>query len=1057
MKRILFILLLFSVELLQAQPFYFRRYQVEDGLSNNAVLSSLQDKKGFMWFGTKDGLNRFDGYTFKIYRHDPDDPNSLGGSFILCIYEDKDGVLRIGTERGLYTYHPSTETFSHVKGSLKEDVKTMHMDKHHNLWYIAGLGIYKYDVVHKTIKAYPKARFFEATSICEDDQGTLWFSTADGFICSYDAVKDDFKSYYLFNHSRPAPSNWIEKIFYAGKGQILIGTSNQGVKRFNTLTHTYEDVLIYNIDQTEIYARDFVRVSESEVWIATESGIFIVNNIPGKIINLKKQVNDPYSLSDNAIYSFLKDREGGIWATTYFGGISYYAKPYALFEKFFYKKAENSISGNAVREICPDNRGNLWIGTEDAGLNKLNVKTGNISNFKPDGLRTSIINSNIHGLLAVGNELWIGTFEHGLDVMDLKTEKVIRHYNAGTGANDLKSNFIYSFYKTMSGQILIATTKGLYTYNRSKDNFDPVAQVPDYIFYTSIMQDSTGMIWLGTIRDGLYYYHPVTGRKGFYTNDPKNKKSLIDNRVNRVMVDSRKNLWITTESGLCRLNPATHNFDRYTISDGLPSNVTYSIQEDKASNLWISTSKGLFRFNPVNKEFKTFRKSDGLTGDQFNYNSSYKDGDGQMYFGTVNGLIRFNPANFVKDTFIPPVYITGFQVNTKEAAINAKDSPLSQSILTTQSVVLSSTQSSFSIDFAALSYTSPIMTEYAYKMEGIDHDWIYLKQNRKVYFTNLSAGKYRFRVKASNSSGIWNSKETVLDLEIRPPYLASTTALTIYTLILSAMIFFVIREYHKWIERKNARRMAIFENEKEREIYQAKIEFFTNVAHEIRTPLTLIKGPMEKVIKRVSELPDMEKNLRIMNKNTDRLLNLTNQLLDFRKTETSGFSLNFVKANLSETIKDMIEDFQILAEQKDILLELKLQEDRLDAYVDLEAFHKIMSNLIDNALKYGESHTVVELLRDENKADFLKIKVKNDGKIIPYELHDKIFEPFFRAKEAEIRPGTGIGLPLSRALAELHKGQLLLEIDQDGFNIFVLMLPIHQLIEFNLKGKWKKI
>ncbi len=1055
-KLSLFISLLFFAELLCAQPYYFKRYQVEDGLSNNAVLCSLQDRNGFMWFGTKDGLNRFDGYSFKVYRYDADDPNSIGGSFIICLAEDKDGLLWVGTENGIYSYNQATETFRPLEKTPHKLVRSLMFDKNHNLWFISRLRLCRYNTRTKKITEYPPAQYFYVSAFCQTPSGDLWFATPDGAIESYDPLKDSFTAYPIFDHSPPTTSHWVENIYETGDGHIFIGTSTQGAKYFDTKNHTYKDVLPYSTDKSSIYARNFIKINADTYWIATESGIFIYNLKTGTSSNLKKQYNDPYSLSDNAIYGFCQDREGGIWVYTYFGGVNYYPKQYATFEKFFHKVGESSISGNAVREITPDQSGNLWIGTEDAGLNKLNLSTGKISNFRPNGLKTGISHTNIHGLLADGNELWIGTFEHGLDVMDLNTGKVVRHYGLSRKPNQLRSNFIYAVYKSRSGQLILSTTSGLYTYNRKADHFENFPYVPDYMFYTSILEDREGTIWVGTVRDGIFYYNPKTGKKGFYKNESGNKNSLTDNRVNRLLEDHAQNIWIATEAGLSRLNPSKKRFTNYSIKNGFPSNVIYGLLEDRQNMLWISSSKGLLKFDPSSGALKTYTKSDGLLSDQFNYNSAYQDLKGNMYFGSVKGMIRFNPADFKPDTFRPPVFITGFQVNNNELLIGAKDSILKKSILLTDKIILSHTQSSFSIDFAALSYTSPVMTEYAYKMDGIDKDWTYLKQNRKAYFTDLSPGKYTFRVKASNSSGVWNTRETTIQIEILPPWWASGFAYAIYLISAGLIVFLLMRRDHKRMERKNARRMEVFENEKEKEIYHAKIEFFTNIAHEIRTPLTLIKGPMEKLIKRSAEVPDMEKNLKVMNKNTDRLLDLTNQLLDFRKTEAHGFSLNFVKTNISETLRDIAVNFQLNAEQKHIRYQIRLPAKNQFAYLDLEAFHKIISNLIDNAIKYGKSSIIVELLQQEPEDEQLIVKVSSDGRSIPEELHEKIFQPFYRAKEAEIKPGTGIGLSLSRSLAELHSGSLTIEKSNKGFNIFVLKLPIHQLIEFNLNSKWKK-
>jgi signal transduction histidine kinase/ligand-binding sensor domain-containing protein/DNA-binding response OmpR family regulator len=793
-----------------------------------------------------------------------------------------------------------------------------------------------------------------------------------------------------------------------------------------------------------------VHSSGDEYWVATESGIFIYNLATGKYVNLRKHYSNPYSISDNAVYSLCADSEGGIWAGTHFGGVNYYPKQYMSFEKLFPKSDENSISGNAVREIRKDHYGDLWIGTEDAGLNKFNPENGIFTNFKPTGAKTSLAHYNIHGLLATGDELWIGTFEHGLDVMDIKTGKIIRHYSAGTQAGSIKSNFVYAIHQTRSGEILVCTSMVLYRYHRESDDFTVLPEFPDGLHYTAILDDDQGTLWAGTYRDGIYYFNPETNKKGYFKHEPENKNSLSSNTVNGIFEDSNNDLWFATDGGLCKLSPRGNHIKRYTVKEGFPSNVIYSLLEDKHRNLWASTSKGLVCFNPTTEKIKIFTKAHGLLSDQFNYNSAYKDASGKMYFGSINGLISFNPAEFIKNTFIPPIDITGFQIHNKELAVGKNNSPLKNSITFTDKLLLQHDQSSFSLDFAALSYTAPQMAEYAYKMEGLDKGWNFLKANRKVYFTELPPGKYTFMVKASNSSGLWNEQATQLEIEIQPPFWASYWAYLLYTALGAITMYYVIRNYHRQTERKNERKIQLLENEKEKEVYQAKIEFFTTVAHEIRTPLTLIKGPLEKVIKTTSGIPEVKDKLIVMEKNTRRLLDLVNQLLDFRTTETKGFSLNFAKADISELVRDTYYSFKPAAEQENLSFKIDLPDLPLYAYVDREALTKILSNLFNNALKYAENRVLIQVLPCHSEDVFFSIEIKNDGYLIPFEIRENIFEPFFRLQENGHKPGTGIGLPLARSLAELHKGTLELQRPENDLNVFVLRLPIHQEKEYNL-------
>jgi ligand-binding sensor domain-containing protein/signal transduction histidine kinase len=1018
-------------------PYYFRRYEVEHGLSNNTVLCSAMDKKGFMWFGTIDGLNRFDGYTFKTFRNEPTNPNTLGNNSVFSLLATEDNKLLVGTAKGLYIYDPVDHAFELVPFTANEAVRSLCKDKEGNLWMSTDYNLAHYNEKTKRFRLFSSEQI-KATSICTDDNGVLWVATPDGFLNKYDAVSDSFTPFNLFYKSKDASSKHIIKISNTNKGSLLVGTLNQGIKLFDIQTKDYKDILIYNHDKTEIFAKDFIQYSEDEFWAATEYGLFIYNIVSGKVTSLRMEYNNFYSISDNAINTLYRDTEGGIWAGTRFGGISYYRYPYTSFEKYFSRSGDNSIKGNGVHEICPDGKGNLWIGTEDAGLNKLDLKTNIFEHFVPDGKKGSISYSNIHGLLIVDDELWIGTYQYGLDRMNIKTRKIIKHYT--TGKKSFNNNFIVHLYKTRSGKIMVGTWEGLYQYNKATDDFSPVN---GFSFQTqSILEDKDGLLWICTLGNGVLTLDEKTGRIQNFRADLSNKDSLANNMVNGQFKDSRGYLWFATEGGLCRYDPTTKKFKTYTVKNGLPSNFLFKILEDEKQNLWISSTKGLIRFNPVTETLKVFTVADGLLNDQFNWNSAYKDPSGRMYFGSVKGMISFVPKKFTVNSITPPVYITGIQLYNQELDINSKHSPLKKSVTYSDKIVLKHDQSTLSIDFAALSYTSPEMNEYAYKMEGLDDDWTPLKTYRKAYFTELSPGLYTFKVKAANSSGIWNKEETSLQIEILPPFWKSKLAYAIYLVLISLLIYLLFRAYHNRIHEKHRRKLERLELQKEKELYQNKIEFFTTVAHEIRTPLTLIQGPMENIMNHVDKVPEIKNNLRIMEKNTNRLIDISNQLLDFRKLEVQGFRLNFERINISELLQDIHTSFQPLAEQRHLDYSLHMPVKDFYAPVDNDSFQKILGNLYSNAIKYSDNfiETTLTWLEKENQ---FQIEIKNDGFLIPGEFRDKIFEPFFRVQETSYQNGTGIGLAISRALAELHKGTLELKEPDNISNSFILKLPVN--------------
>lgn len=1024
---IISLLLLFAFAT-NAQPFYFRHYEVENGLSNNTVFCSVQDRNGFLWFGTKDGLNRFDGYRFKTFHINIEDDGSLSRDQIVSLLIDEEGTLWVGALKGLFRFDAQKEVLVPFIDSLK-DIYDLAKDKYGRLWFTSGLVAHCYDFKTKKITSFPPEKYFFTAAFTEYN-GSMWFATSDGYLKQMDLSSGKIKSFDVFEHSPACESRWMEKIVPDGKGGIYIGTPGQGLKRFDVATSSYKDVLTYNADKTTIFVRDIIQTDENEFWIATESGIFILNPHTSKITNLKKKYLDPYSLSDNAVYSLHKDREGGIWAGTYFGGVNYYAKQTASFQKYYPDYTRNSITGNVVREICEDKKGNIWIGTEDAGLNKLNSATGEIEKFFPTGSASSISYSNIHGLLVVGNDLWIGTFEHGLDIMDINTGKIRKSYLAGPNINDLKSNFIVSMLQARDGTIYLGSSYSLYKYNRNTDDFAMLDVAPRGSFISCLAEDHGGTIWLGSHSNGIYYFNPSTGEHGNFRNEPNNKNSLTTNTVNSIFEDSFHNLWFSTEGGgLCQLSPDRKQFTRHTTKTGMPSNFVFKVLEDDQNKLWVTTSKGLMNMDIIRGTKKVFTKANGLLNDQFNYNSGYKDSQGNFYFGSVRGMITFRPDVFNQSKFIPPVFITGFQVHSEELEINKDSDILEKSILFTDKIVLPHDKSSFSIDFAAISFTSPEMTEYSYIMSGLDKEWTNIKSNRKVYFTNLHPGVYNFKVRAT-SLGFYGQQEKNLDITILPPFWATGWAYALYALLALSLLYYLIMVYHN-----------VQENKKQKEIYEAKINFFTNIAHEIKTPLTLIKGPVENLSEMVKDIPQIEDDVITMERNTNRLVNLTTQILDFRQVETRGFSLYFTEVNLNELLEDMFITFEPLARKKKLSYAIDFPSSHVHIMADAEALNKIFSNLFSNAVKYADKKVKIHLLKPAKEDDMVFIEIKNDGFLIPNEMKEKIFEPFFRLKESVKQKGTGIGLALARSLVELHNGKLYLDASEDNMNTFMLALP----------------
>lgn len=1009
-------------------------------MSGNAVISILQDHKGFMWFGTRNGLNRFDGTSFKIFRNNIADSLSIGSNSVGSLYEDKRGRLWVGTHKGVYIYDAQREVFTPFRKLPDIDIRTILSDNRNNIWIIAGYELYRY-TERGDVERYS---FGGELSTCMrlSLNGELWVGTNTGKIKKYNPTTNSFIPYsVLASLPKQKKIDNIRDLFPLSDSTFLIGVMNQ-VLLVNTNTLRTENVFKRYSWANDIKVRSIFPQSDSVYWIGSETGLYTFNVKTGQGSRIRKELDNPYSLSNDVVFSIAKDSEGGTWLGTFYGGVNYCSNQFNKFQKYIHNSNLSSgFKGNIVHEITTDSKGNLWVGTEDAGLNKINGKTGEVKHFGASKLKGSICYNKIHGLLAAGKELWIGTFEQGLDVMDLQTEKVVRHYNAGNDSNSLKSDFIVSIYQRRNGDILIGTRNGMFSYNRKRDNFSPVPFFDMQI--QAIHEDSEGTLWVCSYGQGVYYYNAGTGKRGAIRHMQGNAKSLINDYVNNIFEDSKNNFWFCTEEGLSKYNPRSGEITNYTILSGMLDNQVFRVLEDDLGYIWISTAHGLVQLNPLTQSVRKYGTANGLVSEQFNYNSALKKGS-TLFFGTVRGLISFNPAGFTQSSFVPPVYITDIQVNNKEVNIREAQSPLKTSITYTQHLELPYNQSDISLGVAALSYAAPEKNEYQYILEGLDKEWIHMKSNRKIFYTKLPPGNYTLKVKGANSDGRWNPKETKLTISISPPWWSSLWAFILYGVIIIVIVTTIIRYYHVAMKEKSKRRMEAFQMEKEREIYHAKIEFFTNVTHEIKTPLTLIKLPIDQLMNKEILDQEIKDGLHMINKNTNRLIDLSNELLDFRKAEANSYSLSFMKSNVSSLLREEYINFKPAAEQKSLQLKIELCRIEPHAYLDPEAFRKILSNLFGNAIKYAKTSVVVKLLPFGCDDDVLNIEFKNDGYLIPFELKEKIFEPFYRIKETEKQSGTGIGLSLARSLAELHKGILELKKPEGGFNVFLLSLPIQQ-------------
>ena len=1047
-KTLLILCCLYVVFTLQAvdkglSNFYFSHITGENGLSQSNVKAIIQDSYGFMWFGTKNGLNRFDG-TSIVQMNCDDYVVGTGNHNISALFEDKERQLWVGTDRGVYRYNPALDIFTAMNMETEEGVNMNNWvsnivaDSIGNIWIvIPDQGVFRY----KDEKLY----FYEVTNkehfkteapdcILVRPDGDVWVGTWGVGLFRYDRNTDKFEQYCVDKTGRSLKGKNINSICNYGDW-IAMAIHEGELMKYNPSTNQLVKIDIPEANHT--FVRN-VACFDDELWVGTHEGLFVVNERKNKRVHLKQDLMRSFSLSDKIIYTIYQDREGGIWLGTMFGGVNYLPHHDLLFDKYVPGSDGRSLTTKRIREIASDNKGNIWVGTEDDGINILDIASGQVNRLRldDDDKRSHMVTL---GMFVKGNQLFCGLFKQGLDVIQLPENKVY-HYtpeelNIGEGS-------VYTFFIDEAGYKWIGTGWGLYKAAPASFHFEKVEEVGfDWIF--DAFQDKDGMIWFASMGSGLWKHDP--GKNSFkkYTYEEGKENTLGSNSVSSVMQDSKGRIWISTDrGGICRYNSQTDDFTSFSIKDGLPDDVAYKILEDEQSNLWFGTNRGLVRFNPESKDVRVYTTKDGLLGNQFNYKSALKGEDGKFYFGGIDGLIAFDPNSSEKINFLPPVYISKFSIYNQEITVHTPNSPLKKCIEHTDEIVLPYDQSNISFDVALLSYSTTESNQYYYKLVPLDKDWIRAASNQNISYAKLPPGNYTLQVRATNSVKEGPYATRSLSIVILPPWWQSVWAYFLYIIwgicVVLCWFFWYKRRKEKQMEEKQ----KLFEVEKEKELYESKVSFFTEIAHEVRTPLTLINGPLEAIEEMDIKDQKLNKNLKVIGQNTKRLLDLTGQLLDFQKIGASKFELKFETVDVTALLNETIARFEptILQKQKELLQHIP--QERIMAAIDKEAITKVLSNLLNNALKYARHTIMIDLFQDG--ADFT-VRVVSDGEKIPEASSQQIFEPFYQVekKKDTVRMGVGIGLPLARSLATLHKGRLYLDIEQPE-NTFVLTIPLNK-------------
>lgn len=1041
-----------------AQPskIHFKHIGNEEGLSNSTVETIFQDQRGFIWMGTRDGLNRYDGFQLHVYRHNSKDSNSLCDNFITSITEDVDHNLWIGTLNGLSRFNPITNRFTNFKRHLSNhQVSSVFNDRHNRIWVASfGGGIHQFDPHTQTFLSTPLLRDSKAASgethvyiLYEDSRGNFWAGAETGL---YQFVEKDKRFEWVREiTTTDAAHTPIRDIAEDKSGNILLGTENNGLIIYNP---TYRRIqrFVHQPTQAGSLSSNLVRAllvtRDGDIWTGTvNGGLDLYDPVEKTFTNYQYQPENPSSLSQRTVSALLEDRQGNIWIGTHRGGVNLYMPGAQKFRLYRQLPDRNSLSYNDVKTFCEDQLGNIWIGTDGGGLNLFNKKEQTFRHYKYDPFRKNSLASN--EVLSVTEDrsgrLWIGTWGGGL--CRLQNDQFIRYPGP---------LFIQHIYEDSKDRLWIATYyEGLHLFDRNTGSFTRINRsstgktgiAGNNII--SIAEDREGNLWFGTDDGGLNRLDHQTGEFSLYFNqDEKNP----DIRV--LTLDSKGNLWVG-QSGLFRFDKQQNRFIRFAAQTELNDQFIKGIVEDNNGLLWVSGSNGVFRVNPETEEIRRFNTVDGLQGQEFEANAFLRTRDGEVYFGGVNGFNSFYPNDITTNSFIPPVYITEFNIENKLIIGSPNQKNLDKDISFAETIRLSWREATFSFSFAALNYTAAENNQFVYKLEEWDRDWIDASGERKVAYTNVSPGTYTFRVKASNNDGLWNESGKQIRIIITPPFWQT------WWFRLLVAIAIITGAYYFYRFRRKVQLERFAERQRE-QMHEMQLQFFTNISHEFRTPLSLIIGPSEKLVKENPHSPNNHA-YQVIQRNANRLLQLINELMDFRKAESGALKLQVMRGSLHHFITEIADEFSEMASEKNIHFITTAEELPRESWFDRQVLEKIIINLLSNSFKYtpagGEVKLEVlaslepfkpsfdnELLigTHPSKTGFVYIRIADNGIGISKESIAHLFERYYRVSDAHI--GSGIGLAFVKTLTQLHKGNIRVYSQRNKGTEIIIGIPVQQ-------------
>jgi signal transduction histidine kinase/ligand-binding sensor domain-containing protein/DNA-binding response OmpR family regulator len=1087
----------------QNESLKFEHIGTREGLSQIDVSSIIQDSRGFIWIGTGNGLNRFDGYKFISYSYDPQNSNSISNNVINDIAEDRNGDLWVATKGGLNRFDRASGHFikylhsEQDKASLAGNgVNRIALDHAGNLWLATQNGLDYLD--NKTNKFRHHIHLDGDSSslsnnnvhtVFIDSEHNVWAGTAAGGLNLYLKGVDKFQKFKYFNHiTGKVSGDNIICIYEDNASKLYLGTQSDGVFKFDPKNRSYEDFKIQNKGESTISLNTVNSINKDDngnLWIGAEHGGLRLLDKSGNLFNYQHDDIDNRSINGTTINSIFKDKTGNMWVGAFGGGINLYKRSIASFSLYQHNSSATSLSNNFVLDIFEDLDENIWVGTDGGGLNKFDRVKGSFKSYKqqPDGKNGITGNYVLTTTQHPDGKLWIGTWGDGLSIYDPKTNIFRNIKKDQSKPGGLSGNNVYCILHAKDQNTWIGTfNDGLNFYDRRtgrfkqyKYNASDLQTISSNDIY-DLCEDNSSNLWIGTNDNGLDQLNLKNGKFTHFQHLP-GKNSLSNNTVVDIFLDSKQKLWLCTIGGLNLFDPQTKHFTVFTKKDGLASDIIYAIKEDNNGMFWISTNSGISMYDPFTRKFKNYSTEDGLQGDEFKPHSALKTANGQMYFGGINGFNAFYPEQIVKAAAFSPIVVTSFLVFNKPLTSikNAgNDSASLQDVSDLKSIILSYKQSTISLEYAALDYGSAVTKQYAFILEGFDSDWNYVGARNTASYTNLPAGVYRFKLKYQNRGGRWSPISSVLKITIVPPFWLTWW---FKSLAFAFTIGCVIKIYKYRLRSINLRQLELEKQVKERtdllakmtideqrareeaeRANEAKSLFLATMSHEIRTPMNGLIG-MTNLLSGTALSKEQEEYTETIKNCGDALLSVINDVLDFSKIESGSMELDEHRFNVRNCIEGVLDVFADSCSKLNLELIYQIDDNVPEIiYGDEMRLRQVLLNLVGNSVKFtqkGEVIITLKSLPDQMSGGLdLKFSIHDTGIGIPEEKLHRLFNAFSQVDSSTTRKygGSGLGLVISKKLIELMGGQIGVISKPEQGTTFSFNIHSKKLDEISITG-----